>query len=150
MLQFGKREPEASSGRRRRPPNFLSRRSERQLLYLLGLFVLVLILIHKPASRRHWTWLWSFQNAASRRDAANDEKIDTRVRNPLPKSEPGLPRGLAILPGEREGVSPTVDARPSEPPAGLRPAARLSTVPRSGLAAPPTAADAWSQLLLAT
>jgi hypothetical protein len=141
MLQFGKREPEASAGRRRRPPNFLSRRSERQLLYLLGLFVLVLILMHEARQPKHWTWLWSFQNAASRRDAASDEKIDTRLRSPLLQSDAGQPRDLLVAPGEREGVSPTVDARRSVSPAGSRPAARLST------AAPPAADDAWSQLL---
>ena len=88
----------------KRPPNYLARREQRRLLYLVMSLGLIVLLMFEAAKPKNWSWLWMGQpqGAAPTADSPTTDspptaprEYDTRVR---PTSPDQLPLDMFIAP----------------------------------------------------
>jgi hypothetical protein len=118
MLQFGQPAFEPRSGKWRPLRNYPTRRIESRLLFLIGMFVLVLLLMHEAGQPQRWKWLWAFQPDASAGSREPDTgNLDTRIRSPLKPAQPAEQvaiRGRDFTVAERPAQKPSSNADSSQ------------------------------------
>ncbi|MCY2994321.1 MAG: hypothetical protein NTY19_41575 [Planctomycetota bacterium] len=115
MLQFGQPTPEPRSGKWRPLRNYPTRRIESRLLFLIGMFVLVLMLMHEAGKPQRWKWIWAFQpNESAGSREPDTGSLDTRIRSPRTPTQPAEPVAICgpdVTTAERpvQKLSPNAD-----------------------------------------
>lgn len=117
MLQFGQPTPESRSGPWRSLRSNSTRGIESRLLFLTGMFVLVLMLMHEAGKPQRWKWLGAFQpNQAATFGTQDAGQLDTRLRppgKPSPNAESVAIRGPASPLPDRPVETRSSDAAPT-------------------------------------
>jgi len=106
-FDFGQKKPAKSKKRLARPTNYLSRRVQWRVFFLVAMFMLVIVLMKEARDPKNWQWMWELQKSgpvAVKDDA--EEPVDTRLRVP---SEPSGETAEAIVIGGRQALSVAED-----------------------------------------
>ena len=83
-------------------PNYFSRREQTRLLFLVGSFMLVLILAVEAGKPSRWYWLWGGRPPAENHNGSEaDLPFDTRIPRQTALAEKQMPNALVVTSSAR-------------------------------------------------
>ena len=132
-LDFGQEKSAETKKRLSRPPNYLSRRVQWRVFFLL-----VIVLMQEARDAKNWQWMWELQKSGAvtgKHEA--EEPVDTRLRMPSKPSRE-IAEAIIIEGGEEAPAVETDETESDE---------KDQETPIDGDPLQQSGRDAWSRLI---